>query len=61
MVSSIIVAFTEAALKITSILGLDGGLRRVEWIHGGRRVIKHGGGRRALREGLEEYRERYDA
>lgn len=60
MVRSIIVPFTEAALKIASILGLDGGLRRVEGIHGGRRVIKHGG-RRALREGGEVYREWYEA
>jgi hypothetical protein len=52
MVCSIIVAFTEAALEIASILGLDGGLGSVEWIHGGRRVIEHGGGG-ALREGLE--------
>jgi hypothetical protein len=44
-------AFTEAALKIASILGFDRGLRRVEWIHGGRRVIKHGGDGGALREG----------
>lgn len=44
MVCSIIMAFTEATLKIASILGLDGGLGRVERVDGGRGVIKHGGG-----------------
>jgi hypothetical protein len=55
MVGSVIVAFTEAALKIASVLflGFDGGVRRVEGIHGGRRVIEHGG-RGALRGGRGE-------
>jgi hypothetical protein len=61
VVSSIIVAFTEAALKIPSILGLDRGLRCVEWIHDGRRVIKHGGGGGASREGVEGFIDRDDA
>lgn len=29
-------AFTKAALEITTVLGLDGGLGSVEWIDGGR-------------------------
>lgn len=37
-------AFTEAALEIATVLGLDGGLGGVEWIDGGRRVIEHDGG-----------------
>lgn len=45
MVCSIVVAFTEAALKIASLLGFDGRLRGIERIHGGRRVIEHAGGR----------------
>ncbi len=37
-------AFTEAALEIATVLGLDGGLGGVGWIDDGRRVIEHGGG-----------------
>jgi hypothetical protein len=45
MVCSVIMAFTEAALEIATVLGLDGGLGGVEWIDGGRRLIEHDGGR----------------
>lgn len=44
MICSVIMAFTEAALEIATVLGLDGGLGGVGWIDGGRRVIEHGGG-----------------
>ena len=52
MVCSVIMAFTEAALEIATVLGFNGGLGGVEWIDGGRRVVEHDGG--AFEEELDK-------